>query len=215
MKPKFLTALLIVCATASTQAAVGYFGNFYIVTTLNNGGNVFNQVLSPANNLTNTASGFNLSSDNANPALGSFGTIDLSMSQSLVLNGFEMNTWNDGGDSVNNAILFYRVTKSGDTPGSFSSTTVGSPTSINGNDKFWQKTDSGVNLTTGLLNGDYTIDFYVENSASFTGGGGGTFTMGNWNSSSGPSATFTIIPEPASAALGLIGSLLLLRRRRF
>lgn len=172
-------------------------------------------MLSPANNLTNTASGFNLASDNANPALGSFGTIGLGMSRSLVLNGFEMYTWNDGGHSENNAMLFYRVTKPGDTPGSFSSTAAGSPTSIDGNDKLRQKTDSGVNLTTGLSNGDWMIDFHVENSASFTGGGGGTFTMGNWNSSSGPSATFSIIPEPAGAALGLIGNLLLLRRSRF
>jgi hypothetical protein len=214
MKLGVLAILSTLAATSQSQAAVGYFGNFYVVTSLNGGTNVFNQVLSPANNLTNAGGGFGLSPDGFNPALGSFPTIDLGASNSLTLNGFEMKTYNDNGDSVNSAILFYRVTKSGDSPGSFSSISMNSPTSTVGNDKTWQKTDAGVNLTTGLSNGDYTIDFYVQNDASFTGGGGGTFIMNNWNSSSGPSATFTVIPEPASAALGLIGTALLLRRRR-
>ena len=219
MKSRLLLALVSLAALSQSHAAVGYFGNFYIVTSTNGGANAFNQVLSPANNLNNAGGGFGLTSDGINPALGAFGTIDVGTGGSLVLNGFEMLTFESGGDSVNTAILFYRVTKSGDSPGSFSSTSMNSPTSSNpngfgGTDKFWQKTNAGVNLTTGLSNGDYTIDFYVQNDASFTGGGGGTFVMNNWNSSSGPSATFSVIPEPTSALLGLAGTALLLRRRR-
>lgn len=219
MKTRLLLALAGLAAMSQAHAAVGYFGNFYIVTSTNGGANSFNQVLSPANNLSSAGGGFGLTTDFSNPALGSFGTIDLGASDSLVLNGFEMLTYEDGGDSVNTAILFYRVTKVGDSPGSFSSTSMNSPTNSNpngfgGTDKFWQKTDAGLNLTTGLSNGDYKIDFYIQNDASYTGGGGGTFVMNNWNSSSGPSATFSVIPEPASALLGLAGTALLLRRRR-
>ncbi len=206
----FGIALLAGCA----NAAVGYFGEFYVVTTANGGGNVFNQVTSPANNKTNAGGDFTLTPDGVNPALGSFGTFDTSAAQSLGLKGFEMKTFNTDGDSVDSASLFYRVTKSGDTPATFSSLTLGIPTNTSGNDKTWQKTDSAVDLTTGLSNGDYTIDFYVQNDASFTGGGGGTFIMNNWNASSGPSATFTVVPEPSAALLGAIGSLILLRRRK-
>lgn len=213
MKLNILLPLATVAFACPSQAAVGYFGKFYIVTTLNGGANVFNQVLSPANNLTNAGGGFDLSSDGFNPALGSFGTIDLSAAQSLGLKGFEMNTFNNGGDSVNDATLLYRVTKVGDTPGSFSSVTTNTP-GISGDNKFWQVTAPGTNLTTGLTNGNYEIDFYVQNNASFTGGGGGTFVMNDWNSSDGPVATFSVIPEPGAAVLGLIGSLLLLRRRK-
>lgn len=196
------------------QAAVGYFGNFYVVTTQNGGPNSYNQVVSPANNTSSAGGGFNLASDGVNPGLGNLGIIDLGSGQSLGLNGFEFNTYNDGGDSVNTAALFYRVTKSGDTPGVFSSIGMPSPTNTSGNNKFWQTTNAGVNLTTGLSNGTYTVDFYVQNNASFTGGGGGTFVMNNWNTADGPSASFTVVPEPAAIMLGLVGTVLLLRRRK-
>lgn len=212
---KFSPLLLVSLLGASpiSQASVGYFGSFYVVSTLNGGSNVFNTVVSPANNLSNAGNGFDLT-PNGNPSLGSFGTIDLNASQSLGLNGFEMNTYNDGGDSVNSASLFYRVTRDGDTPGSFSSVGLSSPNSTSGNNKFWQLTNANINLTTGLASGNYTVNFYVQNNASFTGGGGGTFVMNDWSSSSGPSATFTVIPEPAAAILGALGTFLLLRRRK-
>ncbi|MEO5913376.1 MAG: hypothetical protein ABIS50_04030 [Luteolibacter sp.] len=216
MKLKSLLVLGTVAAAGHVHGAVGYFGNFYVVTTLNGGANSFKQVLSPANSLTNAGGGFGLTSDGSNPALGSFGTIDLGSAQSLGLNGFEMNTFSDvgSGDNINSAALYYRVTKVGDTPGSFSNITMSSATSASGNNKFWQKTNAGVNLTTGLSNGNYTIDFYVQNNASFTGGGGGTFVMNDWSPTSGPTATFTVVPEPAAAVLGLLGTLLILRRRK-
>lgn len=215
MKSRSFVPLVALILASQAHGAVGYFGNFYIVTTLNGGGNVFNQVTSPANNTNNAGGGFGLIGDGVNPSLGSFGTINLAAAGSLVLQGFEMNTYNDNGDSVNSASLFYRVTKNGDTPGAFSSIVDNSPNSVSGNNKFWQVTNGGINLTNGLSNGNYTINFYVQNNASFTGGGGGTFIMNNWNSSSGPSATFTVVPEPGSAAIGLLGAALLLRRRRF
>lgn len=209
-----IAAAAAIASAARSHGAVGYFGNFYVITTLNGGPNVFNQVVSPANNLTNSGNGFNLAPDGFNPILGNLGIINPTLAQSLGLNGFEFNTYNDGGDSVNSASLFYRVTRVGDTPGAFSSIGLNSPNSVNGNDKFWQLTNAGVSLTNGLLPGDYTVDFYLQNDASFTGGGGGTFVMNNWGPTSGPSASFTVIPEPSAALLGLLVTVGILRRRR-
>ena len=57
--------------------------------------------------------------------------------------------------------------------------------------------------------GNYTIELYTE---SYTNGNN---TAGNiFGFSSNPTANFTVVPEPASAALGLLSMSLLLRRRR-
>ena len=72
-------------------------------------------------------------------------------------------------------------------------------------------TNGTTNLLTGLALGNYTIQIYTE---SFTNG---TNTAGNifgFTSGGNPTASFTVVPETASSLSGLIGSVLLLRRRR-
>ncbi|MCC5844877.1 MAG: PEP-CTERM sorting domain-containing protein [Verrucomicrobia bacterium] len=198
--------------------ASGYFNNAYVV--INDGtGNTFHQITQPANDLLNANQGFNLTPDGVNPSFSvNLGEFDLS-TDSLILNGFEINTFNADGDNITNAILWYRVTKDGDTPGSFSSIELTSPNSISGNDKFWQITNANSNLLSGLDIGDYSLDVYFRHNATFTGGGGGTFEMGNWSPSNNPTATFTVIPEPSSIIMmGLAGlaagGLTVLKRRK-
>lgn len=215
---KFLPAFIaaVIASAGVSQAGVGYFGNAYIVLNLGSGDS-FRQITSPANSLTNAGGGFNLTPDGVNSAFsGNLGEFDISGSPTFQLKGFEWNTYNDSGDTVTNAVLNYRITKVGDTPGSFSSISLGSPTSTSGNDRFWQLTSGGVNLLSGLSNGNYTITTYIQATATFTGGGGGSFTMANWGTSSGPTASFSLIPEPTTWAL-LAGSLAIttiFRRRR-
>ncbi|MGD9418258.1 MAG: hypothetical protein Q7R22_004895 [Verrucomicrobiota bacterium JB025] len=72
-------------------------------------------------------------------------------------------------------------------------------------------TDNSKDLiaTHSLPEGDYSIAVWVEgkafNQSSIYDSNGGS----NFN------ATFTVVPEPGAAALGLLGTLMLLRRRRF
>jgi hypothetical protein len=210
--------LITLCLSSLSYAGVGYFDEAYIIFDFGSG-NIFRQITSPTNDLLNAGAGFNLTGDGTNaPLSDDLGDFDITSADTLLLNGFEINTYNDSGDSVTNAELFYRVTKSGDTPGSYSSILLSTPNSTSGNDKFWQPTASNIDVLNGLDNGDYTIDFYFRNNATFNSGSG-SFTMGNWGPGSGPSTTFTVIPEPSSLLmLGIAGlasgGIALLRRRK-
>lgn len=199
-----LTAFLI---TGIAHGATGFFGGLYFVTSLNNGTNQFNQVVSGSTPGFGAANGHSLAADGVNPAFGSFGTLNLT--DVLALKGFEYKTFNDNGSNVTHANLFYRIYPLGSPSGAFSSIQATSPVSTSGNDKTWQVTNGSTNLLSGLSNGDYTLEIYTE---SYTNG---VNTSGNiFGFSSNPTATFTVVPEPASSAFGLIGAVLLLRRRR-
>jgi MYXO-CTERM domain-containing protein len=67
------------------------------------------------------------------------------------------------------------------------------------------------NVLSGLTAGDYTLEVYSEITTNGVDAAG---TIGNVNGGNNYKATFTVVPEPTSAALGLLGVGLLLRRRR-
>jgi uncharacterized protein (TIGR03382 family) len=67
------------------------------------------------------------------------------------------------------------------------------------------------NVLSGLTNGTYTLDVY---SFITTNGVNANATIFNNVAGNNYKATFTVVPEPAAAALGLLGTALLLRRRR-
>lgn len=156
-------------------------------------------------------------------AATNLGTFGIGVGNTLNLTGAGILTWKNGDGDVTGAQFSYRVYTVGDTPGSFTSVGLGfgadhtfteyGLTSGSGGDQFWGDSEtygSGfatVDLLLGRTAGDYEIEWF---SSAFTNEG----ERFENNFGNNYKATFTIIPEPASAALGLIGSLLLLRRRR-
>lgn len=209
MKVKTIVLLALFGGASLASAATGFFGNFYFVTTFNGGPNVFNQITSGTTPGVGAASGHSLTPDGVNPQFASFGTVDIT--DVLSLKGFEYNTFNDNGSNVTHANLNYRIYPTGSPSGAFTNIQTTTPVSNVGNNKTWQVTNGTTNLLTGLTPGNYTLQIYTE---SFTNG---TNTAGNifgFTSGGNPTASFTVVPETASSLLGLIGSVLLLRRRR-
>lgn len=209
MNTKSIVLLALFGGASLASAATGFFGNFYFVTSLNGGANVFNQITTGTTPGTGAATPHSLTPDGVNPQFGSFGTVNIA--DVLSLKGFEYKTFNDNGSNVTHANLDYRIYPTGSPSGAYIFVQTNTPISNVGNNKTWQVTNGTTNLLAGLTPGNYTIEIYTE---SFTNG---TNTAGNifgFTSGGNPTANFTVIPEPASAVLGLIGSVLLLRRRR-
>jgi hypothetical protein len=140
--------------------------------------------------------------------------------------GGQQKSWKSDGTNVTGHGISCRV-YSGTPSGSFTTVNLpfqwntgdsGAPAGLNNfGDQQWGGDIQGANnslvlstnVLAGLTPGSYTLDVYsfitTENPTSpiFNNVGGNNYK-----------ATFTVIPEPASAALGLVGGLLLLRRRR-
>ena len=210
MKLKSFVLFALLGATAGSHAATGFYGNLYFVTSLNGGANVFNQVTSGTTPGTGAAGGYSLTPDGSNPQFASFGTVNIA--DAWLVKGFEYNTWNDNGSNVTYANLFYRIYPTGSASGSFTYIQTSSPISTVGNNKTWQVTTGTTNLLAGLSNGNYTIQLYTESYTNGVNTAGNIF--GFATGAGNPTATFTVVPESASAALGLLGASLLLRRRR-
>jgi hypothetical protein len=209
MKLRNLIAGLALITAGTSFGATGFFGNLYVITTLNAGGTVYNQVTSGTTPGVGAATGHSLSPDGVNPAFGSFGTLDLT--DVLSLKGFEYKTFNDNFSNVTHGNLFFRIYPTGSPSGTFAQVQTNSPVSVSGNNKTWSVTTGTTNLLSGLTPGNYTMQIYTESytNAVNTAGNIFGFTAGN-----NPTATFTVIPEPTSAVLGLLGTVMLLRRRR-
>ena len=151
----------------------------------------------------------------SNPALNGYnlGTFSPSVGDTLVLSNwyFENYAYNAGSGSDNwldgssTATLNLSVN-------SVTNNQTLTQVATAGNNRTWNNTPDSVNLLAGLSNGVYTFNTSVS------------YTYNNWNGSNtsvltsnnnGPAtATFTVVPEPASSTLGLVGAVLLLRRRR-
>ena len=143
-----------------------------------------------------------------------FGTFNTTVGNTLTLVGGEVKIFKNGGSDVTGAFYNYRVFKVGDTPGSFIEFSLPNVASLGfqfgSENQKWDKIDQNVNLLTGLTNGNYTLEVFARATAT-----GPTETHFSNNGGANFKASFTVIPEPTSAALGLIGSMLLLRRRRY
>jgi len=193
MKLRNLIVLVGLVSSGNASAASGIFESFGIVKI---------------NASTNY---YDLQAATGNPDFqgASFGTLDISSGNTLTLVGGEIKTFKNGTSDVTGAFFDYRVYKTGDTPGSFIEFGLPFDSDIGGGDQKWDKTDENVDLLTGLSSGDYTLEVFARATAT-----GPTETHFSNNGGANYTATFTVVPEPASAMLGLFGAALLLRRRR-
>lgn len=146
--------------------------------------------------------------------LGTFNLTDV-----LNISRSEISTWKNGSSDVTGGNLNYRVYLTGGSQGSFLSQSYGFKSNGGINfggqtletpgDQLWGSNTSinVMNLTNG--NGNYTLEVFFRSTTAnnegdrFSSNGGNNFK-----------ASFTVVPEPTSSALGLIGAVLLLRRRR-
>jgi hypothetical protein len=206
MKLKSLILLLGMMATGASFGATGTFGSGVTFSTTSTEG-------------TPIASGDH-SSASAATDLGTFG---IGVGNTLNLTGAGILTWKNGTGDVTGARFEYRIYTVGATPGGFANQGLGfgsnasfteyGVTGNGGGDQFWGDSESygggfvAVDLLAGRSAGDYEIEWF----SVATTNEGDRFEN---NSGNNYKATFTVVPEPTSAALGLIGSALLLRRRR-
>lgn len=153
---------------------------------------------------------YDMQATTGNPDLqgASLGTFDVSIGNTLTLVGGELKTFKNGLSDVFGAKYDYRVYKVGDTAPSFSEFDLGFNSNLGvGGDQKWDNTGANVNLLTGLSNGNYILEAFsyanTSDGTSYSNNGGGNYT-----------ATFSVVPEPASAVLGLLGMTMLLRRRK-
>lgn len=147
-----------------------------------------------------------------------FGTFTLG--DSLSLSNASLLTFKNSGGDVTGAEIQWRVYETGETPGSYAtialnfgsnapSTDLGGNGFSGGGDQEWRGLSTGsvdlLGATSG--NGDYTLEIFYRASTNegdrFSNNGGSDYT-----------ATFTVVPEPSSAALLGLGGLALIMRRR-
>ncbi|MBE7504466.1 MAG: PEP-CTERM sorting domain-containing protein [Verrucomicrobiales bacterium] len=192
-------AMLVAAVQMHVRAATGAFEAFIIVSDSNNG-NLIYYDLPPSATANPDFSGFN------------FGTFHIAY-DSLVINGAQEKTWEDHGDTVSGARLYWRVYEHGTTPDSFLFNTLSNPGGKVGNDRVWESTLNAHNeLSSAFIRAGktYNIDAYVSYFAYPPGGEVSEV------STALRTGQFSVIPEPTSAlavALGILGGALALRRR--
>jgi MYXO-CTERM domain-containing protein len=189
MKLRNLIASSILLTIGTSYGATGWFGDYIIVA------NGTNYVASGAGS-TQLSSGFG----------------NLTQGGTFNIQGFDIKTFNDNGSSVTHMNFFWTV----DNFTNVHQIQLTPETSVSGNDKTWSLSSATQNLLTnngvGTLGvGGYTFQAYWE---GYTNGANTPGNIFQNNGGSNYPAAFTVVPEPTSAALGLIGACLLLRRRR-
>lgn len=201
-----LTAACAMTATREASAAYGLFGSngSFVIINANGGGNVYYHM----------TNGANAAFDGA--ILGSFNP---GLGNSLALNGGELQTFENGGDSVTSpASLFYRIYTTGSPTGSYTGISLNNLTFPGpAGDEKRDNISANVNVLSGLVNGNYTLEVFSSAAVDWNGqiGGPAEDTIYASNGGNNYKANFTVVPEPSRALLlgfGLFG--LIFRRRR-
>lgn len=166
----------------AVRAAYGFFET-YAILNVNGGGNTY----------------YDAGAATGNPDFqgANFGTLNPALN-SLILRGGEAKTFKNGGSDVFGANLAYRIW-SGSASGSFTEIPLGFNANLGGGDQKWDRTDANVNLLSGLGNGVYTLEIYFRGT-----GNGGDFYHSNGGINY--QATFTVVPEPVTVALGIFAA---------
>lgn len=121
-------------------------------------------------------------------------------SQELVLKGGENNIWKCGGCDLTGTGLNYRVYLTGGSAGSFNyigfGYAGGGNNGCGGADQKWDKTNSDINLISGLAAGNYTLEVYCQGSVTCNGG-----TIYASNNGQNYKAYFTVNATSAGGSL--------------
>jgi len=201
MKLKNLIATLGLLTAGTAFGATGIFGSYIEIFTT-----------------TSTIyKGENFSSK-ANIQGADFGTF--SVGDTLLLGNAQVDTFKNigAGDNVTGAELQYRVYPTLGTPGAFqihnfsfqsnaTYTDLGGMSISGSGDQAWGNTNDIDLLALTSGNGNYTLEVFFKAFTNL----GDRFSS---NSGNNFKATFTVIPEPSAALLGVLGALSLMRRRR-
>ncbi|HEX4958560.1 MAG TPA: HYR domain-containing protein [Lacibacter sp.] len=175
-RPKISLDNVGVTSTAIVAATAGIYESYAIMNF--GGSDVF----------------YDLFPNTGNPDFNGANLGTYNSSQALYLDGAQNKTFKCSFPSdVLNGKLYYRIYPTGNTPGAFSSA-INLPflsndgaTGCGGQNQTWQKADAGVNLLSGLCDGNYTIEIYtaadINTGTAIANNGGAnykaTFTVKN------------------------------------
>ncbi len=158
----------------------------------------------------------------ANPDFNGSDLGAFNLGSSLQLGG-QQKSFKNGGSDVLTHTIYWKISGAFvgvNMPFQWNQGDVGAPGNLNNaGDQQWGGDVQGgngslvlsSNVLSGLTPGNYTLEVYSEIT---TNGNNADVTIGNTNGINNYKATFTVVPEPTSMALGLLGTALLLRRRR-
>ena len=198
--PKVLLALcaLLVASPVYSQTQ-GYNLNYVIIN------NTYYEMYDNGNNGSNLTSIQGLDLGSFNPSAG----------QTLTLNGFEANTFQNSGANVYQTFGAWAVTPQGTTATTFNTGEIGFNNASGNLNKKFNNTLFGVNLLSGLSNGTYTLSLYQYANASFNNGS--PYQIYDSRDGANYTATFTVVPEPSTYAAGALAfaAIAFMQRRRF
>ncbi|MBZ0181629.1 MAG: hypothetical protein K8F60_04170 [Melioribacteraceae bacterium] len=132
--------------------------------------------------------------------LANFNGLDLGnlkVTETLVLNGAGINTFQNSGDNVDATDFFYRIYKSTETPGGFIQSNVFYNSGDGNPNKYWESSAANIDLIAATNNeaGTYFLEVYFRGDASYSGG---TFQIFDNNGTNNYKAQFTILANQSS-----------------
>lgn len=204
MKLRNSVISIAIIATGNAFGAAGIFDSFIFTTTSGTGPFTY----------------YDIGAVTVNPEFQGSNLGTFTVGSSTLQIGGQQKSFKNSGTDVTSHSISWRVW-SGTPAGSF--TAVSMPFQFNiggGGDQQWggdtlgsnpDPVEISSNVLSGLPNGSYTLEVYTQIN---TNGISAPTSIFNNNSNNNFQATFNVIPEPTGAALGLIGAVLLLRRRR-
>lgn len=183
----YLTVFIGLCLDINClYAQSAGFNSSYAIFSINGGANSYYCMNS------NTSCGSNPGLNAAN--LGTF-----SGSNTLALKGGDMNIWKCNGADVSSIRLNYRIYPTASPSGSYNNITHTYNSEVfngcSGADQKWLNLAANVDVLSGLVSGNYTIEIYCD----------ATTTVGTQylsNAGSNYKATFTVVRDYRSRAIG-------------
>ncbi|MFM1931048.1 MAG: hypothetical protein RL226_351 [Bacteroidota bacterium] len=176
-----IRSLLLILALASSTISFGAWDIFQSYAILDFG----------------SGNDFRAGGENADAALTFAGTYYGSFrpSDTFILNGGELKTFKNGSSNVCGGTIYYRVYKRGETPGAFNSIAIGFDADLGGGDQRWQTANAGIDLVSGLSEGNYVLQVWFDATGDTTSPTGCSETIVDDNAGNYFQATFSIVDD--------------------